>query len=232
MGRLITRYFAREHEIIVCDRSASPKEIRALGARSATLQEACRQDVVIPCVPIAAFEGLIKDMRGLLRADALVIDICSVKEHPVRVMKRLLPKSVQILGTHPTFGPDSAAESLRGRKLIVCKVRIDKERYGGIKKILERKGLEIVELSPRDHDRKMAASLVLTHFIGRALLDYGAKSTGVDTEGYQRLLRILQTVQNDSWQLFEDMNHYNAYAAVMRRRFLQSMRVIDRRVAA
>jgi hypothetical protein len=38
-------------------------------------------------------------------------------------------------------------------------------------------------------------------------------------------------VQNDSWQLFEDMNRFNAYAAPMRRRFLTALKTTERRVA-
>jgi prephenate dehydrogenase len=76
----------------------------------------------------------------------------------------------------------------------------------------------------------MASSLLLTHFIGRGLLEYGARPTGIDTEGYKRLLRILQTVQNDTSQLFRDMNRYNAFAPAMRRRFLAALRRVDRRV--
>src|SRR5206468_766919 len=109
LGKLLTRYFARDFRFFVYDRKPRPAEVRKLGAQPATLALACAQDLVIPCVPIAAFEAAIKDMRRHLRPDALVVDVCSVKQHPVRVMKRLLPKSVEILATHPNFGPDSAA---------------------------------------------------------------------------------------------------------------------------
>lgn len=232
LGRLLVRHFARDAAIFVYDVAPRPREVRALGAVPATLEEACRQDIVIPCVPIAAFEALIKRIRGLLRPDALLIDVCSVKEHPVRVMKRLLPRSVQILATHPNFGPDSAALSLRGQKLVVCRVRISPDRYRQVRRLFERKGLDLVEMTPAAHDRKAAASLVLTHFIGRALIGFGAAPTGIDTEGYKRLLRILQTVQNDSWQLFKDMNRFNAYAGAMRRRLLKTMRAIDKKVSS
>ena len=103
--------------------------------------------------------------------------------------------------------------------------------YGRARRALEAKGLDVVEMTPREHDRRMASSLVLTHFIGRSLIAYGAKTTGVDTEGYKRLLRILETVRNDSWELFEDMNRFNSFAAPMRRRFLAAMRATDRRAA-
>lgn len=207
-----------------------PKEVLKLGARPATLEEACRQDVVVPCVPIADFEPLMRRIGGLLEPDALVVDVCSVKEHPVRVMRDLLPRSVEILATHPNFGPDSAAESLQGRQVAVCKVRIQPRRYRRVRAALEEKGLRLLEMTPREHDRRMASSLVLTHFIGRGLIAYGAEPTGIDTEGYMRLLRILQTVQNDTWQLFHDMNLYNAYAPAMRKRFLAALASVDRKV--
>lgn len=230
IGRLLTRYFAKDADISVYDTRLDARAVRALGARPATLAEACASDAVVLCVPMAAFEGVVRRIRGLVRPGVVVADVCSLKEHPVRVMKRLLPRGVHILATHPNFGPDSAADSLKGRKLVVWPVRMPRASYAAAKRAFARKGLDVVELSPREHDRRMASSLVLTHFIGRGLVAYGAKPTGVDTEGYKRLLRILETVQNDSWQLFKDMNRYNAYAAPMRRRLLRSLKSVEGRL--
>ena len=120
--------------------------------------------------------------------------------------------------------------SLAGRKLVVWPVRLPRPLYRKVKAALAKKGLDVVELSPREHDRRMASSLVLTHFVGRALVEYGARPTGVDTEGYKRLLRILETVQNDSWQLFKDMNRFNAYAGPMRRRLLKAFKTVEGRL--
>ncbi|MBI5202710.1 MAG: prephenate dehydrogenase/arogenate dehydrogenase family protein [Elusimicrobia bacterium] len=230
LGRLLVRYFAHDVRMFVYDRRPDPRRVRALGATPVSLKEAARQDLVLVCVPMVDFEAAIKRLAPYVRRDAIVVDTCSVKEHPVRVMKRWLPRSVEILATHPNFGPDSAAESLEGHKLVASRVRVSRDRWREIRGLLEDKGLVIVEMTPKEHDRRMAESLVLTHFVGRALIRYGAETTGVDTEGYKRLLRILQTVQNDSWQLFADMNRFNAYAAPMRRRFLAAMHSVDRKV--
>jgi prephenate dehydrogenase len=48
--------------------------------------------------------------------------------------------------------------------------------------------------------------------IGRTLSEYGASPLDIDTEGYKRLLHILEVVERDTWQLFQDMHHYNPYA--------------------
>jgi prephenate dehydrogenase len=230
LGRLLARHFARDVKIYVHDVKLDARLVRALGAVPATLAAACAQDVVVLCVPMAAFEGAVRRIGTLVRPGALVVDTCSVKEHAVLAMKRWLPKNVSLLGTHPNFGPDSAADSLKGRTIVLCRVRMAEAHYRRAKRALERKGLVVVEMTPREHDRRMASSLVLTHFIGRGLIASGAKTTGVDTEGYKRLLRILETVQNDSWQLFADMNRFNAFAAPVRRRFLAALKETDRRV--
>lgn len=230
LGELMTRHLAKDCPVVVYDKAPRPARVVALGARPGALADACAQEIVVPAVPIKDLEAVLKRMAPLLRPGTLVVDVCSVKEHPVRAMKRLLPRGVEILATHPNFGPDSAADSLRDRQIAVWPVRIRLARYKAVAKFLRSKGLSVEEISPRDHDRNMAGSLLLTHFIGRGLIAFGAKPSGMDTEGYKRLLRILATVQNDTWQLFADMNRYNAFAPAMRRRFMAAMASVERKV--
>jgi prephenate dehydrogenase len=54
-----------------------------------------------------------------------------------------------------------------------------------------------------------------------------ARPQEIDTEGYKRLLRILEVVEHDIWQLFEDMHRFNRYAAEARRRLLQAAATIQ-----
>ena len=52
----------------------------------------------------------------------------------------------------------------------------------------------------------------------------------IDTKGYRRLLKILQTVENDSWQLFDDMNSYNQFSKPTREAFRKSLENILKRL--
>jgi prephenate dehydrogenase len=159
------------------------------------------------------------------------MDVCSVKVLPVRWMRETLPEHVEILATHPMFGPDSARYSLAGHKLVLCPERIDIMRLSNIKAWMESRELFVIETSPDEHDKQIAVSLAMTHFIGRSLSAFGAQPLNIDTEGYKRLLHILGVVENDTWQLFEDMHHYNPYAKEKRQAFLQAMIDIDRGLA-
>jgi prephenate dehydrogenase len=145
-------------------------------------------------------------------------------------MKKYLPEKMEIIGTHPLFGPDSAGRSLKDRKIALCPVRTDDRRLSCIREYLEKKGLIVIEMSPEEHDRQIAYSLTLTHFIGRAMIDMDLKPQEIETLGYQRLLKILSTVKNDTWQLFEDMNKYNKYSQQVRDEFMSSLAGINDRV--
>lgn len=229
-GKLVSHYLAQDLEVFVYNRSDKSSEILRTGAHPASLETVCRQDIVIPCVPISSFRDNLKSIAPLLKSDALVIDVCSVKEYPVQWMSEELPDSVSILATHPMFGPDSAADSLEARKICLCRVRVPEKQYHKIKQYLASKGLIVIEATAREHDEQIATSLSLTHLIGRTLSECGAVTLDIDTEGYKRLLRILEVVERDTWQLFMDMHRYNPYAREKRSAFMKVMNDINARL--
>lgn len=227
-GRLTVRHMSPDFNVVVYTRNADKQsDVHQAGGRLVSLEEACAQKIVVLCVPISAMQATLKQIAPLLAPNAIVADVCSVKEYPARWMHQLLPESVDILATHPMFGPDSAGKSLVGHKIVLCPERIPTDRYQRIKDWLQGKGLVVIETTPSDHDQKIAVSLSLTHFIGRTLARFGAPPLDIDTEGYRRLLHILGVVNNDTWQLFEDMHRYNPYAREKRHAFMTAMTSID-----
>lgn len=227
-GRLTVRHLSPDFEVVVHTRNVDKEnDINEAGGRLVSLNEACARKIVVLCVPISAMQDTLKQIAPLLAPKTIVADVCSVKEYPALWMHQHLPEFVDILATHPMFGPDSAAKSLADHKIVLCPERIAPHRYQRIKSWLEEKKLDIIETTPSDHDRKIAVSLSLTHFIGRTLARFGAPAMDIDTEGYRRLLHILGVVNNDTWQLFEDMHRYNPYAREKRHAFMAAMANID-----
>jgi prephenate dehydrogenase len=206
-GRLMARYLSPDSHVRAHDPSVRPEAITSVGVMPVAIGDVCRSDIVILAVPISHLQGLLSAIRPHLKPESLVVDVCS--------------------GTHPMFGPDSAADSLEGCKIVLCPVRIGGKRLEKVKHYLGSKGLILIETSAEDHDRQIAVSLALTHTIGRSLAQFGAHPQVIDTEGYKRLLRILDVVENDTWQLFEDMNRYNSYAQNARQAFITAMNEID-----
>lgn len=227
-GRLTAENLAEDFTVKTWSRSLGFRKTGIEGVASCSFEEACSQAVVIPSVPISHFREILKQMKLHLKPGTLVIDVCSVKVFPCRWMEEILPDHVSILASHPMFGPDSAANSLSGRKIFLSPLRIDSEHYNRIRSYLEKKGLTVIEGSPEDHDQQIAVTLSLPHFIGRALSRIEAKPLAIDTEGYRRLLHILEVVEHDTWQLFVDMHRYNPYAREQRLEFVSALEKIHR----
>ncbi len=229
-GELAARYLSTDFSVVVSTRSDKDEAINACGARPVSFESACRQRIVILCMPISAMRATLRQVAPLLRKDTLVVDVCSVKVYPVQWMRELLPATVSILPTHPMFGPDSAASSLEGCKIVLCPERIDKDQYEKIRAWLESRGLVVIQTTAQEHDEKIAVSLSLTHFIGRSLSAFGARKMDIDTEGYKRLMHILGVVSHDTWQLFEDMHAYNPFAKRKRQAFIDAMADLHERL--
>jgi prephenate dehydrogenase len=103
-GKLAARYLSKDFSIVVFTRSDKKEAINDCGARPVSFETACRQPIVILCTPISAMRESLRQVAPLLREDALVVDVCSVKVYPVQWMRELLPETVSILPTHPMFG--------------------------------------------------------------------------------------------------------------------------------
>ena len=220
---MTVRYLARDCRVVVCSRSQSEVSIEAVGASKTSLDEACAQPFVILCVPISAMQETLTRIAPRIAEGTVVIDVCSVKQYPIAWMRELLPEHARILGTHPMFGPDSAAVSLKNCKIVLCNVSADRGIYRKIYDYLVHKELDVIEATPEEHDRQIAVSLSLTHFIGRSLAEFGAEKLGIDTEGYRRLTHTLEVVEHDTWQLFQDMHQFNPYAREIREDFIAAM---------
>ena len=225
-GRFVASQLNKDFQVYVSSRSVSPPEIKKSGSIPSSLEEVCSKDILLITVPISAMEETLMSIKGFVGKDTVVVDVCSVKEYPVMLMKKILPKNIRILATHPLFGPDSSTR----RKIVLCKVRLDDKIYISIKEFLLHKDFQVIETTPKEHDLQIAKSLLLTHFIGRALSGMGAHTQEIDTLGYNNLMGIMTAVSNDSWQLFEDMNKYNRFSKKVRGDFAKSLGKIEKRL--
>ena len=116
-------------------------------------------DVVVVSVPIAATCDVIRKLGPLVRKDALLMDITSLKGEVVSTM--LASTEASVVGTHPMFGP--GVHTLIGQRIVVCRAR-GEHWYRWLVEMLEGRGLVVTESSPQAHDRAMALVQVLTHF--------------------------------------------------------------------
>ena len=172
--------------------------------------------IIIPFVPISVFEEVIKSISSLVKKDALLIDVCSVKESPIKSMKDQLPENIQILGTHPMFGPDS--DLLTGKQIIF--MDIDKQNtHQEVKKLFESTTAQLIDMSIENHDYAIAYVLGLSHMINIAFAkvlastdDNRAVLPKLSSTTFKDQLNVAKRVTDENPHLYFEIQHLNEHS--------------------
>ncbi len=154
--------------VILSDRKAGKLSRlgRELGVETTTdFTEAVKAaDRIMICVSISSFEEVVKKIGPSVRDGQAVMDICSIKEYPVRVMHEHI-KNGLVLGTHPVFGPGSGG--VKHKAYVLTPTNAAEEKYAdGFKKWLESEEAHVFIMPPEKHDQLMSIVLGLPHFLG------------------------------------------------------------------
>jgi len=120
-------------------------------------------DIVMISVPINITEKTIQDIAPKMQAGSLLMDITSVKAGPMEAMLKHAPEGVEIMGTHPMFGP--SIPDIRGQIVIFTHIEGKSARwFPVIRSLYEENGAHIEIMDAAEHDRMMAVVQGLTHF--------------------------------------------------------------------
>ncbi len=217
-GQFVLKHLSPHFEVKVTSRTKREALAKKLGGEFVSLSslldvsQVVILSVAIPMIP--TFVDMIKDK---LRPHTLVMDVASVKIYPTNVMNSLLPSDVEVLGTHPLFGPQSGKDGIEGLKIVLTPVRIRDKRLNEIidflRMILK---LRVFVMTPEEHDRAMSRTQVITQYIARVLKRLGIKEEELSLPSYELLLKLYKMLGEDSDTLFESIQLYNPYAVSVR----------------
>lgn len=193
----------------------TPRGQAPAGVSLVSRSEVLSCDTVILCVAISAFRQVVASIAGELKPATVLMDTCSVKSYPASVMLELVGTDVQLIATHPMFGPDSGKDGIEDLPIVFSPLRCSQESVDTWRSIFQSLHLRVLEMDCDQHDRQVAYSQGVTHFVGRVLSELHLGPTELATVGYKQLLAIVEQTCNDSLQLFYDLQHYNPYARAM-----------------
>jgi len=230
-GQLAASVLKGHFDVVVTDAAAEAEPAaRAAGVAFGTLEQAAAREVVVVAVPVAAMREVFAAIAPHLRPGALVVDVGSVKMLPSQWMVELLPAHVDLVATHPLFGPQSAKTGLDGLRFVVCPIRGDRhERVAAFGRTL---GLTVTVTSAEEHDREMAYVQALTHLIGRSLVNLEIPDEQLKTVSYQHLLELCSLIGADTFELFTAIQTQNPYAAEVAEAFVNQARSLLDQVAS
>lgn len=200
-------------------------------------EDLLKTDALFLTVAISAIDEVCQRLAAMIarhrEAAPLILDCCSVKIKPLEAMQRRFQTAVEILGTHPMFGPDSLHDlhhlpypAEQNLKIVLCKGRISPQKMQLWRHQFSSLGMKVVEMTAEEHDCEAACTQGLTHLIGRILQNLHLRNTIMATNGYCRLQDLVTQTGNDSWQLFYDLHNYNPYSEEMRQNLLKSFNEI------
>ena len=218
-GRLMARHLQPHLPLVVFDPARPPEpDPSGRGLMPGGIAEVAACDIVILAVPVDAMADAIATLRPHLRAGAVVLDVGSVKIEPARQLLAGLPDHVEIIGTHPLFGPQSARNGIAGLKLALCPIRSSSARR--IAAFLRRRlKLDVILTTPDAHDRDMAMVQSLTHLVAKILIGMGPLPRRMTTRSFELLMQATEMVRHDAPSVFHAIERANPHARAVRERF-------------
>ncbi|WP_371225066.1 prephenate dehydrogenase/arogenate dehydrogenase family protein [Roseovarius sp. 2305UL8-3] len=231
-GQLAALHLGKHFKVSAYDPSPGlAKVAQQLGVSLSSLHSVSRADVILIAAPVSSFEQVVGEIACACKPGALIVDVGSVKVIPSEIMRRLLPDHVDIVATHPLFGPQSAATGIEGLKIAVCPIR--GRRYGRLAAFLRKAlGLTVIMTTPDDHDQEAAVVQGLTHLIAKVLLRMGPLPTRMTTKSFDLLSEAISMVQHDAPEVFEAIEKANPHAEAVRRRFFDLAAILSAELEA
>jgi prephenate dehydrogenase len=228
-GALLAELLSKDFQPMISDVRDLSEPVKAAGYNWQGLESVMQQDTIFIAIPINRMPELLEQIAPLSHAGQLLIDVASVKTSMRDWMIEKLPTSVQLLNTHPMFGPDSY-ERDRDLRLVFCPTRINAESEGQWRNIFKSWGCRLIDLSVEEHDRQAARSQGITHFMGRVMKGMDIQPTVVDTHGFRQVHHVVEQTCQDTEELFHDLQFYNPYTAEMLTDFSRSVHAVKARI--
>ena len=203
----LARRFAPGVTVRVFARKATPD-----GARFFTVEETCACDVVIIAVSIRAFEETLLKILPMLKLGAILVDVNTVKEHPARLLAQHA-QGVAYVAPHPMFGPFSFEKNggtLTSLRLVIAENNLPPQTLAAANAWLKGLGLDVLAMSSEAHDRMLAETLFLTHYVAQMVAAGGFLRTDIDTLSFGFLMDAVESVKSDT-ELFRDVFEFNPY---------------------
>ncbi len=218
-GRLMVSHLAPHFALRGYDPSPEAASFAAAnGVAFVSLEQVAASDIVVLATPVSKIEEAAVSIAPHLRSGSLVMDVGSVKVRPAQILRRELPDSVDVVCSHPLFGPQSAKNGIEGLKIVICPVRGERAARVGAFLSAALK-LEVIETTPEAHDREVATVQGLTHLIAKVLVEMEPLPKQLTTKSFELLMEGVEMVRHDSLELFLAIERDNPFAADLRRKF-------------
>lgn len=183
MGRVFSKYFKNygfQVTIFARDKTRLKSVAKELGVEfKISIEDAVKNvDMVLISVPITSTIEVIEEVAPLLKKDALLCDITSLKSKVCTAYEKAMKVyPINCLSLHPMFGP--GIKDMSNYVMLTLRVGGTRNYKSLVDDLLDKfksDGLIIVETTPNIHDAKIALTLGLPHMVNILFLNILRKS--------------------------------------------------------
>jgi prephenate dehydrogenase len=177
-----------------------------------SLKATAQSDVVILCDGISEYEERLVAVLEHALPDTLIVDVATVKKMTSELCHKYC-NGRRFISCHPMFGPESYKKyegNIHGFRIVVTDYSLRNDAYQLLKAKFAGLGFSIIEMTADEHDKRLAETLFLTHYIGQSILKAGFVRTEIDTLSFQFLMDAVESVKDDKG-LFKDVYRFNPY---------------------
>lgn len=183
------------------------------------LQTVAQSDVVFLCGSISEYEEQLMGVLEYALPQTILVDVATVK----KLTSELLRKHAdgrRFISTDPLFGPDSFKKykgDISGFRIVVTDYVLKNNDYQRLKKIFADLGFSIIEMTSDEHDKNLAETLFLTHYVGQSIVKAGFNRGEMDPLSFQFFMDAVESVKGDK-KLFRDIYTFNPYCKIVAER--------------
>ena len=161
------------YSVIVCDRDkeAARRLARQKGFRFIDDEKKAAKlgEIVVLATPTLTTKSLLKRISPYISRTTLLVEISSVKGPLKATLEQMRKRGLAVLSIHPMFG--HGAKHPAGRTVIVVQQPPRNRAAAKFISSLKKRGAKIVQTNLANHDRMVAVTLALPHFVNFAMID-------------------------------------------------------------
>ena len=221
-GRLMVKHLSPHFDMCAFD--PSPEAVaygREHGIPMLPVEEVAKAEIVLLGPPVPRMAEAVAAIKDHLKPGTLVLDVGSVKYNIAALLEKELPAHVDIVCTHPLFGPQSGKDGIAGLKMVVCPVRGEDRAQKVIDFLRSKLELHVIITTPEAHDREIATVMGLTHMVAKVLLEMEPLPQNLTTKSYERLMEAVDMLRYDSMELFLAIERDNPFSRDVRKTFFE-----------
>ncbi|MHA1489025.1 MAG: prephenate dehydrogenase/arogenate dehydrogenase family protein [Promethearchaeota archaeon] len=130
-------------------------------------------DIVMVSIPIKSAPEMIKTVTPLMKENALIFDVTSLKNAVYKELSNACDKyPINCVSLHPMFGP--GIKDMKNYVMILLRVGGTKQYNDKINDLIalfKEEGLNITETTPKTHDLRVALTLGVPHMLNILFLN-------------------------------------------------------------